>query len=514
MINSIKFYTKVSTKNVFFLIAIFFILLLGLRTISVLETSLFQYTKFFYFGYICFNIFLIIISSSMIYKKYTVLTFLENRKIKKIITVFISGEIITLLAAIPIILLILFFKNPLFSLSTLLLSITHFLIVWICCNILALSIGITSAIILKNELSIILSLITYSLFIYLSYAHLPNTNINRYFNIFDDNTFIITNDLAGVILNSHYFIDKLFILLISGIILLIGLIVSSRKKLPLIISAFVCTVVLFYLVIIGISKQNQYTPVLHENLEANYSIESYEMDIKIDHLLTNDIKIDLIPKENSNFVSFILNDAFTIDSMSINNVQTTGYSFKDNRIYINYDFIKDQGVSIKINYSGEISIKNDIGYDLFYANKQAINLPGDEFYWYPITSLKAPIQYNVSIDNSTKVYSNLQSDHNVEKNQYNFSGSVKYVSLFAGIYQEYSIDSTNYIFPISYKFENLKSEIDYLLEDTLTEQSNYFSNEEINTLKNHSYTQVIVGNWLGQNVKLDDTTLLIKYKNY
>ncbi|MCS1384860.1 hypothetical protein NXZ75_22155 [Lysinibacillus sphaericus] len=512
MLNSILFYTKVGTKNPMFFIAILFTFLLGIRTISVLEESVFKYTKYFYFGFIFFNFFLIIISASVIYKKYNVLSFLENSNEKKVVIVFISNLFITLLASIPMIIMIFIFKNPLFELNTTLLGAFHFLIIWLTCNALAISIGITSATILKNEFSIILALIIYSLFIYISFGYLPNTSINRYFNIFDDYTYIVSNDIAGIIFNNQYLIDKFFIIILSIIIVFIGLfIVSLTKKLLFFIFLMVFTSIFFFLLLDGVHIQDQHTPILLKNSEKNYIIEDYTMDIQLNDILTNRAQINLIPNEDSKNATFLLDKSFIINSISVNGNKAE-YSLKNNYLDIYYDFIENQKISIQIDYSGKLSIKNNLGYDLFYVDRNAVNLSGDEFYWYPTPLGNTPINFDVEIKNSTDIYSNLPNFN--DSNKQIFKGSAKYVSLFAGNYQEYTSKSIKYIFPISYNFKDFKTEIDTLINAILTNPSNNFSDEEINMLKNTSYTQVIVGNWEGDNLKLVNDTLLIKYKNY
>lgn len=514
VLKSVKFYTKVGTKNFIFYIALLSIILLGFRTITVLESSVFQYTKYFYFGYIFFNFFLIITSASMIHKKSNVLTFLEKNKEKKIVTVFISNLIIALFASIPMIMMILIFKSPTIDSNTSLLGVTHFLIIWITCNLFSISLGIISATIIKNNFSIIFALIIYCLFLYISFSILPNSILNRFLSIFDDYTYIASNDLAGIIFNAQYFKDKFFIVLLSFILFFIGLIIeSSTKKLFYLILSLVPTVIFILLLLDGMHEQDRYTPISVENSEKNYIIENYAMDIDLKNRLVNHIEIDLTPTKNSKNISFLLDNHFSINSILIDREQIK-YKFSNNSLDINYEFIKDKKVTIQLEIESDLfSVKNNLGYDLFYIDKKTINLSGDEFHWYPTSLDSTPINYNVKINSSYNIYSNLPKFTNSDS-ELIFKGSAKNVSLFAGYYQEYSDQSIEYIYPLTYKIEDLQMEIDRLLEDSLTNQPENFSEEELNVLRNKSYTKVIVGNWEGNNLKIDNNTLLIKYINY
>lgn len=511
MLKSVKFYTKVGTKNLIFYIAFLFIILLGIRTINVLESSVFQYTKYFYFGYIFFNFFLILTSASMIHNKSNILTFLEKNKEKKIITVSIANLIITLFASIPIIIMILIFKNPIFDFNTVLLGVFHFFIVWITCNLFSISLGLTAATIVKNNFSIILALIIYCLFIYISYSLLPNSILIRYLTIFDDYTYIASNDLAGIIFNAEYFKDKVFVILLSFIIIFIGLInVSSAKKLLYLILSLVPAAIFILLLLDGMHEQQDgYAPISLESSERSYTIENYTMDIDIKNNLLNHTEINLIPTKNSKNISFLLDNHFNINQILIDGKQIK-YSFNNNSLDIYYKFMKDKKVTIQVETeSNFFSIKNNLGYDLFYVNKKAINFSGDEFHWYPTNLDTEPINFNVKINSPYTIYSNLPKPTN--DTGVIFKGSAKNVSLFAGYYQNYSDNSTEYIYPLTYKVEGLRMEIDRLIKDSITKQSENFSEEELNVLKNNSYTKVVIGNWEGNSLKIDNRTLLIKY---
>ena len=84
----IKFYLKVILKSPIFIISMIFNIFIMIVQITALNSSIHLYARINFYGYISFNLFLILVSTYIMSKKYEVSEFLENNLFKKYINIF------------------------------------------------------------------------------------------------------------------------------------------------------------------------------------------------------------------------------------------------------------------------------------------------------------------------------------------------------------------------------------------------------------------------------------------
>src|SRR5690606_25661798 len=127
--------------------------------------SVSYFTSNFVFNVICFNLFIITVTTSVMHERTNVLTFLERDQLKKQISLLISSISLSLLVALFPVFLIVIFKNELLQPNFLIKEIFHFLTIWLLANLLAAVIGSSIGLLVKNKLSYLISLVVYGMFV-------------------------------------------------------------------------------------------------------------------------------------------------------------------------------------------------------------------------------------------------------------------------------------------------------------------------------------------------------------
>ena len=519
MIKSSFFYTKILIKSALFLISILFIILLTIRLIDTIDVSIFQFTKFSYFTFICFNLFLLISSSSIMYKNLEIMNFLERDILKKQNKILVSGIIIILCSSIFPVLFMFIFKNNLITSEFLLMGIIHFLVIWISSNLLSIVIGITVASLIKNELSIILSLLIYGFILSIPYKISPFNPIFKLLNIFDDNTFIKTNDISGILFNNSYLIDNLFVFLLIMILFLLGKIILTKNNRFSLIALNILLMSSLIFIVIQSNNNNKIFYSEYPQIENNsYKIISYNMDLKLSNKLTNYVELETVYKDQTKKIRLLLDNIFRVENITIDG-KSVNFKHENNILEIDTNHNKEAKNIIGIKYEGTVNLQNDLGFDLFYVTPNAINLPDNIFTWYPkLPSLdKDKFKYNINVITSSPIYSNLTSIKS--ENKYILSGFSSELHIFAGQYQTFEENGVNYIFPISYKLDSFKSQLNNAIKEEITYNAEYeLSPEELKTLKNKTYKTVIVGVWPlttpNDSLYIDGDTLLLRYIDY
>ncbi|KXH78360.1 hypothetical protein [Sporosarcina sp. HYO08] len=485
MLKSSLFYTKVSLKSIYFIIAMAVTFLdIFTRLIDTLDISIFLYTKYFLIPFIFFHIYLLITSSSMMYQEFKVLSFLEKEKGRKMIAVVLANIFVTIGFGLLSVLIMLIFKNSLFSFSTVVRGIGHFLIILLTGSVLAISIGISTAAFIKNERSIVVSLAIYGLLIAVTFGDLSDNLITNYLRAFlPDDTFIVFNEIAGVLLTKEYFADKLVVLCMSVFILsMTYLLITTTKRKRYFIVPTLALSAFSFLTIYGFSHQYDFYHAMDVDKITfeEYEIEDYNMKLDLRHKLENKAQIKIAIYENSDTLSFLLDSNFKVEHVLVDN-QAAAHTFGNNLLVIHDDFTKGSTVNVEILYRGKVDIKKDIGSDLFYVSPHAINLVGGDFFWYPSPTIADSIKFNLNVTANTNLYSNLPIlDGHLQ-------GSARYVSIFGGIYNEHTDGDIRYIYPFTMSVQNIK----HVISTAIDEQSAADANFE--TLKNKQYRQVIVG---------------------
>lgn len=228
MILKIKFYLKLFLRNPLIFISMLFNLFLLYKQSPSLHYNPLMFSQVFCFGFMASNLFLLIISTFLMNKKYEVFELYEKNKLLKQISLVISGMLISIITSLPTIIVIFIFLYSKYSFLYILSIILHFLILWNLSNFICLCIGTVIGNIFNTNLCFLFSCGIYSLFIFRLYS-LSESLFYNLFNIFDDST-IIFSYKTNIIFYIPYIIDKLFIFILSILILAIGNLFLQKNK--------------------------------------------------------------------------------------------------------------------------------------------------------------------------------------------------------------------------------------------------------------------------------------------
>ncbi|MFS0645386.1 hypothetical protein [Siminovitchia sp. 179-K 8D1 HS] len=427
--------------------------------------------------------------------------------VKKQRMVLFSAFLFSFITAIFPIATILLFKNSMFELSFVTKGIVHLLFIWILSNLIAAVIGTTIGMVIKNDFSVFVSGAIYSIFLWES-IKISNAPLHKFLNIFDDYTNVGSNEISGVIFNSTYYLDKIFLVLFIVCILFLFQTIfgHTRRKLSLLFS-IVTLLLLVFTALTGEKTVQTFHGPYHP-IKANFfDVQSYHMELDLQNKLYNKALLKLVFSEDENEIQLLLDHNFIIKKIEVEN-KSVAYSHKNNMLTVQSSHRNGEEIDLLVEYEGKVFVENDLGVVTFYVSKNAINLPGHVFYWYPGLSDTRLADFDVQIKTPVTVYSNLPK---AEHEQNVWRGKSTSLNVFAGQYQTISDNGIDYVFPISYHFEEFKSNIEGSIKQLMKDKN--LSESEYITLKDRKYKQVIVGVWplyMGDAQIIGDT-LLINY---
>lgn len=503
------FYIKTTTKSALFLFTLLFISFLTYKVYGAINISVSYFTAVYVYSIICFNLFLVTTSTYIMLNRSNILRFLERDILKKQYSLIVSCTVITLFTASFPILLMFFFKNDLTQPIFLLKGITHFLIIWLLSNILAVVIGSSISLLVRNKFSYLFSLLVYGWFVWMS-MNLPIKPINRYLNIFDDNTYTLSNNISGPLFNMNYFLDKLFLILVIFLfIFLVRSFVASKMR---VINFLILGVLIISVCLLPIWSNSKYLSdsiQTNQNVKNTYEIQKYNMNLELTNKLKNKVTMLINFPKDSKDITLALDNIFVIKNLKINN-NSVSFTNKNDVVTIHSSHKQGDTITLTMEYEGTVDVVNNIGVNTYYVTKSAINLPGYFFDWYPNIKGQSSIDFNISVDATTKIYSNIPS---VSSNEKHLVGSSNSLNIFAGQYQQVQVDKIQYIIPISYNFDGFKSNFESLVNN-ISENTN-LSKDDLLIIKNKNYTRVIVGVWpfdISSNpVQVIGDTILVNY---
>ena len=493
------FYLKLNIKNILFFIVMLVAILLTLRISETLNFSIFQFTTFSYFTFITLNFFFLISSTITTQKQLEIISFLEKDSWKFISKICMANLILMSLIVIFPVSIMFFLKNSFTMNEYLWLGIIHFFIIYYSSNFLFTVIGISVGLTVKNNFAIVISILIFILLIRIPYMIHPTSPFGRLFNIYDDEVFFSTNDLAGVLFNISYLLDKLFVVLFILLIgLLIRIIVNKKKKLlnvGLISIILLSQVIVVYNYIIQKEVHHQY----NEFLQNEYQILSHKMKLNLGNKLTNESILNIKINEDTNTIQLFLDRVFDINEIKIDNTRFD-FTRENDLLEITGDFKKDQQHILKITYQGKVNIVDDLGFHLFYVSPLSVNLPGDSFYWYPKTTNypNKEIYFDVELEKKGTIFSNLAVVKETD-DKYNIRGNASDLFLFSGQYKVMNENEIEYVIPIGYE----PSIIQMQLSSITTREE--VPNEVKKKIIDKNYSRVVMGIW-----PLEDSSALVK----
>ncbi len=512
MVKLSKFYVKVLIKSPFFLISLLFSIYIFIVQLSALKnSSILEYTSVVCYAMMSLNLYFLICTSSVLAKKYEIMEFLESDIFKKYLTIILSALIISIISSIIPIMFILVFKNANTSSFFLLKGIINIFIILNLSNLLCISIGASVGILFEKWISIIFSVIIYSIFpICMFYPLSESTVIQKFFNIYSDSTTILTNIMCDEIFNVSYFCDKLLVMLsIILIILGIKVIINKKSRVLSLISAISIIIFMIITIAVGLNSVSIIHKYDYQEENLNYHISSYKMDINIDNNFRNNVSFQLnIDKPNDSIV-LELDDLFKINEIKIND-KPIKYTHERDKIILDYKSNQKENVNVSISYEGFIHVEDSLGVDTYYCNKHAMNLT-DSFRWYPyVNNNDFVIDYIVKFNSATNIYSNL--DTQVKDNEYLLEGRVQKVELFSGQYKDVNDNEVEYIIPSAKDLEKFELSLDKRIISYLNDPNNKLSQSDINILKDKKYKKVIVGVNVNdrKGLKLSGNVLLLE----
>ena len=498
----IKFYLKVILKSPLIIISLLFTTYIMLVQSSALSYSINSYTRVTFYGFISFNLFLLLSSTYSMNKNYELSNFLEKNKFKKLIYILLTSLIISSLAFIIPFIVIIFRTFNKFSLSDIFYGTLNYFLLWNLSNLLCSLIGIIVGLLTKRWYSYIFSFIIYSGYISCIYG--PAKSIfKKLICTFSDNIFVEENFLAPILFNIPYLLDKVFIILFIFTLINFIYLFTRSKKTSLIPMVSLVTIISLLIGIIPLS--NKFAKIGTEdyhNIEtADYIIEDYKMDLKTTSTLKNSCTLHLKAINSTNNILFMLDSIFSVNSISIDNEDYT-FEHINNKIKLNYNLKENQTVTIKFDYSGFVDISNYLGVNTYYVNNEYINLPDKNFYWYPCINDNNFYDFKINLQTNSDIYTNLNIDDSINssnKHIYTLSGNDAGFCICAGNYQSITIDNITYIVPKQYKIDLFKQYIDKLSERILADSSSIESKNKSDFLKNKQYKKVIVCDWFSSS---------------
>ncbi len=517
MIKLTKFYTKIFVRTPIFIISLLFNIYIFIVQLKSLNLSILEYTGIISYAIIASNLFFLVTTSSIISKKSEFMDFLEKNKFKRYLTIIMSGSIISVITSILPIIIILAFKNNNIGFYFVITGILNFFIIWNLSNIISISIGASIGILLNRWISIFLSLAIYGFFPFnLNNPLFKSQVLNKLFNIYSDSTSIQTNILCDEIFNFSYILDKLFVLwLILLIIIIVKILLDKSRK----ILSGIAFISIILLIVFTIIFSNNNVTYIHKydisNLNTEkYHIDSYKMDINIANNLKNNTSFNVNIDENINSITFLLDDLFKIKEIKIDN-EPVKFTHEKGKVVLDYQSNEKKSINVSVSYEGDIHVEDKLGVDTFYCNSHVLNIT-DSLHWYPGLYDNSPIAYNININTSSNIYSNLdveRQDYNLLNNNYKLTGKTSGVDLFAGQYKSVNDNGIEYVIPSTYNLEDFKDKLDKNILSYLTKHEKEFSKGDFELLREKKYKKVIVGMHVNANsyIKISNDTLLINY---
>nr|MBO2481267.1 hypothetical protein [Bacillaceae bacterium] len=504
------FYIKAMIKNPIFFIYLSFVLFFVYFIKDSLHITIFRFVTLFFHGYICSNLFLLISAAWVISKQYETFVFLERDVLKKQWKLLFSAFIISSVVALLPMAAMVTFKNPLTDGSFLWKGLVHFFILWTISNMLAATIGTTIGIFVRHRASILLSLLLYGFFLWKS-MNMSFTYQAKLLNIFDDHMQAMTNTMSGTIFNLNYFLDKLFLILLMLFLLLITYSVYRKEKTAYILLAVLALLAMEGVAISGeknVQKIQKYPAA--EFAHVPYAVQTYKMDLALTNRLENTAELEMSFSAAGDNIKLLLDDCFTIDSVKVND-SLVKFTHKNNVLTISATYRPNETKKVVVSYGGDVQIEDELGVPIYYVTSDAVNLPGWLFAWYPTVPEPKPSYYDVRLDASTKIYSNL----GIFTGETEREGETSSLSLFAGQYQTLKENGLTYILPINYNLENFQSRLDLLIQEKTKEKQRTLTTSDIQFLQDRAYKTVIVGSWpynaKDGDIQLVGNTLFFNY---
>lgn len=459
---SFRFYVKLIIKNPVFYATILLNFYFFYFLYFALQTSSVEYVTFTYYLNIMINLALLFLGYYYAINNRSVHLFYERDVLKKGIVLVGSLLLVNLVfICMNAIYIYLFGQYFVFK------GILYLAILFTISSLLSGIIGVSSGLIFKKLGAIMIPLVFYGLFIFSSLTYEPP--FSTFFNLYADNLRMERNSFISIPFNLSFWLDKLFILGISTILLFLALaIVTKKRRLKLISFMGIISFILLNIFIMNksnaIQQKQQYEMAVIQN--NGFKINNYKMELTLKKRMENHVTVDLKTEKELSSINLYLNQSYKIESVQLNSLHTP-FTFKEGMLTIPTTTEKNEKLRIQIQYSGEVYVEN-MNYPIIYTTSNSVSLPGFRFAWYPQNKQKTVIPFEVTVKSKSKVYSTLTKSR---KNH--FTGLSSTVSLFASpLYKDEQYRGKNYHIPNSYlvnlTLPNFKKEKNWIKDSQLS----------------------------------------------
>lgn len=497
--NSLIFYSKLILKNpiLYIVVALNFYYFYFLN--STLLVSAVEFVTYTYYLNIGINLAALFFGYYFAVNKKWIHLFYERDLLKKGMQLTTVLILMTVgLIAMNILYIFIFGQKLLLNGSL------YLIIVFLLNNLLAIIIGVSFGLLLSKLWGIVFPIAFYSIFIF--FSTMINLPQNQFLNIYVDQLTYQRNNLLGIQFNEEFWLDKLFLIGLIGILILITVTILSNNKVvrAIAITSILVSISLNFTLIKRsdfIEQKNSYEV---SDLKAfRYKIKNYSMKIKLRNVLENNVTIYLKADKVTKHLKFNLDKHFIINSVMVDHV-TRPYHFKEGELTIEHALQVNEEVNVEIQYAGNISLEN-MNYPVVYVTPGAVSLPGFQFNWYPQTKQKEAINFDVYVNSKQSMFSTLP-----KKKEFNhFKGRSVSASFFAStLYKYQKVKAKKYVIPdyyqIKYTLPDFKNEVSLL-------HSSHLTNKNKQRLIEEDFNQVIVipAGLLEDSFKLIDDTLLL-----
>lgn len=522
-----KFYFKVYIKNILFLLIFSGVLFFSLVNKDTVNYSIKIFTKTTTFGMIFSTFGIMILGAYISGKNYENLNYLEYDKYKKFIAIILGGiKVIALLYLIPLIVIIMNINlnnTIIFNIK----GLIHFSLIWFLSNICTLTIGVFVGTFIHGFFRYIICTIIFLLFNQTLITQ-SSTTINKMFNIFDDELHSPSNYCCSVIFNKFYLLDKTFIICLILFIFIFVYLLTTKKNYTNLIISIIGFIVIESLVVYTGDKSRliinndhciQTSSNITSNKDLKYSVDNYYMKLILDNKLYNKCNIKLnISSSKVKQLEFLLNKTFKIKKVKINN-KPVDYKRCNNKIILytkNLELKNNQDVNLYIEYAGKICAENTSGTNIVYVNHDAINLLSNTIDWYPKLLQNKESYYDVNINSTSKIYSNLPAySKENKKSSYNFKikGKTKGLNIVSGNYTHYTYKNMKIIVPKNLNKSSINSGIDYALNKELInyikDNKNMLNKTEIDRIKNKNFKKIILVPYGSIDIDIFEDTIIM-----
>lgn len=455
------FYFKLYIKNILTLFVMLCVCLFSYLHRYNLEISISKYVSYNSYSLIVVTIAIALMSTYISGENFESFDYLEKSLFKKYLSIIVAGIKYCTVMFLPMIIIIILNLKKIQISSYQIKGLIHMVLLWYTAALFSASIGTLLGLIIKKPIRYIIIFIIVAPFVLI----FDNDIVISYIRIIDDKVGVVKNPVADILLNTNYFLDKLFIIILVLAMLLSIYEICNKKRFKSII-AIIITLLMIESVIVwkGFNSRtiinNDRTEIASKNI-SEYIIDKYTMNINISNKINNSCIIDISEYSSNGNIELGLDKIFKIKYIKVNEMKAK-YSRENNILKINITDLnidKSNNLKLEIVYSGNIYGISDIGVDTIYVGRKATSLLDEAIFWYPKPLNNNEIQYKLNINSKATIYSNLSSSNEANDGYtQKLEGKSNSVNLLSGNYKYFKINDVELILPLAYNEEFVYSQ--------------------------------------------------------